>query len=83
MRTDDTDKQVPQTLPAVGFSRWEQLKQFIPISRESWRKLVKEGRAPQPTRLSQRCSMYANEQVHAWLKDPATYRAGAATQGGN
>lgn len=65
----------PQTLPAIGFSRWSQLQHFIPVSRETWRKLVKAGRAPQPQRWTERCTVYDNVEVHRWMKDPATYQA--------
>lgn len=74
MRTVATENKVPQTLPAIGFSRWEQLRHFIPVSRETWRKLVREGRAPQPQRWTERCTVYSNEEVHRWMKDPATYQ---------
>lgn len=67
----------PQSLPHIGMSRWQQLRHFIPVSRESWRKLVIAGRAPAPVKLSERCTMFHNEQVHRWLADPANYRAEA------
>ena len=63
------------TLPAVGMSRWETLSRFVPISRETWRKLVNAGKAPAPVRLSERCTMYQNAEVHRWLADPVTYRS--------
>jgi prophage regulatory protein len=64
------------TLPAVGMSRWNSLRHVVPISRESWRKLVNAGRAPKAVKLSERCTMYSNAEVHRWLADPANYRAG-------
>lgn len=63
------------SLPMVGMSRWDTLRHFVPISRESWRKLVNAGRAPKPVKLSERCTMYSNVEVHRWLADPAAYRA--------
>jgi len=68
------EKATPENLPTVGFSRWNQLQHFIPVSRETWRKLVKEGRAPQPQRWTERCTVYSNEEVHRWMKDPAGYQ---------
>lgn len=62
------------TLPMVGMSRWAELSKFIGISRETWRQLVLAGRAPAPVRLSERCSLYPNAQIHAWLADPVNYR---------
>ena len=62
------------TLPAVRTSRWDTLSRFVPISRETWRKLVNAGKAPAPVRLSERCTMYQNAEVHRWLADPAGYR---------
>lgn len=65
----------PPTLPTVGMCRWDRLRHFVPISRESWRKLVNDGRAPNPIRLTERCTMYSNAEVHRWLADPTNYRA--------
>jgi predicted DNA-binding transcriptional regulator AlpA len=65
----------PEALPQVGMSRWEQLRHFIPVSRESWRKLVIAGKAPKPVKLTERCTMYSNVEVHRWLADPANYQA--------
>lgn len=65
---------VSTSLPLVGMSRWMQLQHIIPVSREKWRQLVNAGRAPAPVRLSERCSMYPNAEVHRWLADPIGYR---------
>lgn len=65
---------VSPSLPSVGMSRWGQLRQFIPVSREKWRQLVIAGKAPQPIKLSDRCTMYSNPEVHRWLADPVSYR---------
>jgi prophage regulatory protein len=67
-------KGLPTTLPIVGMSRWNTLSHFVPISRESWRKLVNAGKAPKPVKLSERCTMYSNAEVHRWLADPAGYK---------
>jgi predicted DNA-binding transcriptional regulator AlpA len=61
-------------LPPVGMSRWAQLRHFIPVSREKWRQLVNAGKAPQPVKLSARCALYPNAEVHRWLADPVSYR---------
>ncbi|MCX4137917.1 AlpA family transcriptional regulator [Paraburkholderia sp. SEWSISQ10-3 4] len=34
-----------------------------------------EGRAPKPVRLSLRCTVWDDTQIHAWLADPLGYRA--------
>lgn len=67
----------PETLPQIGMSRWEQLRHFVPISRESWRQLVLAGKAPTPVRLTERCTLYPNAEVHRWLADPINYTAQA------
>ena len=64
----------PKELPTDGMSRYRALSSYIPVSREKWRTLVREGKAPQPIRLSERCVMYRNSDVHEWLKDPLNYR---------
>ena len=68
--------QEPAILPLTGKSRWSQAKKFLPVSREKFRQLSKAGRAPQPERLGVRCTFYDNQELHKWLKDPVSYRAG-------
>ena len=65
---------IPKELPTDGMSRYTGIKPFIPVSREKWRTLVREGKAPQPIRLSSRCVFYENKKIHAWLQDPLNYR---------
>lgn len=69
---------VPQALPPVGLSKWAQIQPFIPLCRESWRKLVIAGKAPQPIRLSPACTVYRNEDVLRWIADPLNYQQGDA-----
>ncbi len=64
-------------LPYVGMSKWNQLSPFVAVSREKWRQLVLAGKAPAPHRLSERCTMYPNIEVHRWLADPVNYRQAA------
>jgi predicted DNA-binding transcriptional regulator AlpA len=64
----------PETLPLTGKSRWSQIKKFSPVSRETFRKLYKQGRAPQPERLGIRCTYFDNQELHRWLADPGTYQ---------
>lgn len=63
------------TLPTPGKSRWSKIKQFSPISRETFRKLSLEGKAPKAERLGIRCTYYDNAELHKWLSDPINYRA--------
>ena len=63
------------TLPHDGMSRFKQFQTFLPISRETWRKLVSEGKAPTPVRMGSRCTMWKNSDLHAFLADPLNYRA--------
>ena len=69
------NKPVNKELPTDGMSRYTGIKPFIPVSREKWRTLVRDGKAPQPITLSSRCVMYRNSDIHEWLKDPLNYRA--------
>lgn len=64
------------SLPQIGLSKWPQIAPFLPVGRETWRKLVRAGRAPQPIRFSDTCIAYRNEEIHRWLADPIGYRAG-------
>lgn len=64
----------PQTLPTMGKSRFKNFAPFCPVSREKFRQLSLEGRAPKPERLGIRCTYYDNAELHKWLADPANYR---------
>jgi prophage regulatory protein len=66
------------SLPIDGFSRQRQVLQFFPASRETWRKLVLEGRAPQPIHISPRFTAYSNAELHKFFADPLSYRAEVA-----
>ncbi|EFP64434.1 Predicted transcriptional regulator [Ralstonia pickettii] len=65
----------PEALPADGFTRWKDLKAFVPLSREAVRLREKAGRFPKRIHLSQRCAAWPNRELHRWLADPAGYRA--------
>jgi prophage regulatory protein len=67
----------PEQLPLDGMSRWGQCKKFMPISREKWRQLVRDGKAPQPVRLGIRCTMWRNAELHDFLADPVGYKSHA------
>jgi|GEM_PF-3339363 len=60
-------------LPAIGLSTWRQIAPYLPIGRETWRKLCIAGKAPKPIRLSEKCTVYSNAEVHRWLADPLGY----------
>lgn len=74
-RRSTTEGTQGPTLPTVGLSRWDTISLFVPVSRETWRKLVSAGRAPAAIRLTERCTMYSNAEVHRWLEDPRAYGA--------
>lgn len=61
-------------LPLDGMSRWSQFKYFSPFSREKWRQLVLQGKAPQPIRLGVRLTMWRNAELHEFLSDPVNYQ---------
>jgi prophage regulatory protein len=63
-----------ETLPVDGMSRLSQFKKFLPFSRETFRKLSLEGKAPRPQRMGVRCTFYSNRELHKFLIDPLNYR---------
>jgi prophage regulatory protein len=72
--TSNTLQQEP-TLPTIGMSRWSQIKYFVPFSKEKFRQLSLEKKAPQPIRLGIRCTFFRNEEIHRFLEDPLNYSA--------
>ncbi|MCF8194640.1 MAG: transcriptional regulator [Polynucleobacter sp.] len=62
------------TLPYDGCSRWGQIKQYLPVSREKFRQLSIEGKAPKPLRMGVRCTFYSNKELHKFLENPLNYK---------
>jgi prophage regulatory protein len=71
----------PAVLPAMGLSKWAQIAPFVPMSRETWRKMVRAGKAPQPICFSGTYVVYRNEEIHKFLSDPLNYTAEAVASG--
>jgi predicted DNA-binding transcriptional regulator AlpA len=65
------------TLPDVGLFRFKHFAPFLPFSRETWRKLVLEGKAPAPIRMGGRCTVWPAAELHKFLRDPVNYRTEA------
>jgi len=64
----------PLSLPLDGLTTWNDLKPFLPFSRETARKLELAGQFPPRQRLTQRCTVYSNRELHRWFADPLHYR---------
>ncbi|KXU89937.1 transcriptional regulator [Paraburkholderia monticola] len=71
----DTGFPSPLSLPLDGLTTWNDLKLFLPFSRETARKLELAGQFPRRQRLTQRCTVYNNRELHRWFADPLNYRA--------
>jgi len=61
------DSHIPQleNLPKEGLLRIKQVLQFIPVSRSHWWQGVKEGRYPQPMKLSERVTVWKASDIKA------------------
>ncbi|CAE6855171.1 hypothetical protein R75461_07669 [Paraburkholderia nemoris] len=73
--TDGAHLPTSESLPLDGFSRWDDLRVFVPFSRETLRKRELEGRFPRRQHLSQRCAAWSNRELHRWFSDPVNYRS--------
>jgi prophage regulatory protein len=62
-------------IPLDGMSRWSDIQGNIPFSREKWRQLSKQGKAPPMIRLGPRLTFQSNREIHRWLADPIKYEA--------
>ncbi|MDR5770192.1 MULTISPECIES: AlpA family phage regulatory protein [unclassified Caballeronia] len=65
----------PISLPLDGLSRWNDIKHFVPMSRESLRQRELSGRFPRRQYLTKRCAVWSNREIHQWFADPVNYRA--------
>lgn len=55
------------TQAADGFLRLPQVLERIPISRSGWWQGVKEGRFPQPVKLSPRVTVWRAADIQAYI----------------
>jgi len=63
------------TLPLTGKSRWQQIRFFIPVSKETFRSLSDKGLAPPRIKIGNQIALYDNAELHRWLEDPVGYRS--------
>ncbi|MDA8126074.1 MAG: AlpA family phage regulatory protein [Deltaproteobacteria bacterium] len=63
------DSKVPdvQELPQTGLLRIKQVLRFVPVSRSNWWEGVKEGRYPQPRKISPRVTCWLAEDIRALI----------------
>ena len=64
MPKDSTIPEI-QELPQTGLLRVKQVLRFIPVSRSNWWAGVKEGRYPQPVKLSERVTCWRAADIRA------------------
>lgn len=60
-------------LDPTGLYRWAEIKPYLPISESSWRRLVAAKTAPQPIKLSRKCTLWRGSEVLKWLENPLEY----------
>ena len=64
MPKDSTIPEI-QELPQTGLLRVKQVLRFIPVSRSNWWAGVKEGKYPQPVKLSERVTCWRAADIRA------------------
>lgn len=62
------DTPVTNPLEAGGLLRLPQLLPLVGVSKSTWWKLVREGRAPQAVKLGDRCTAWRASDVAAWIE---------------
>jgi prophage regulatory protein len=75
VKTNRIVDQQAQTIPLIGFPRWAQLRPCQRFGRETWRKMVIDGKAPSPIKRSERCVMWSNARIRQFLAYPLSYKA--------
>lgn len=63
-------------LPATGFVRVADIIKVIPVGKSTWWAGVKEGRFPQPVKLSTRTTAWRVEDIRAWMEEKANKSLG-------
>jgi len=58
-------------LPETGFVRLKTILTIIPVGKSTFWAGVKTGRFPKPCKISERCTAWRCEDIHALLKQLA------------
>lgn len=66
-------KEIPN-LQSEGLLRVSDVLKFIPVSRSHWWQGVKEGRYPQPIKLSERVTVWRATDIVALINDGSCSR---------
>lgn len=74
-KSADTVQPTDVVLPRIGLSRWRDIAPLVGVSREKFRRLGLEGKAPRTIQFTSKCAVYSNAEVLRWLEDPLGYRA--------
>jgi predicted DNA-binding transcriptional regulator AlpA len=57
----------PETMPLTGYIRLNKLIKFVPLSKSSIWRLSKKDKFPRPVKITDNCTVWKCEAVHAWL----------------
>ena len=63
-------------LPDTGYVRLPTVLHHIPVAKSTWWAGCKSGRYPQPVKLSERCTAWRAEDIHALIKKLAEQAQG-------
>ena len=55
--------------------RLTEIEPFLPIGSSTWRRMVAKQRAPQPIKLSAKCTLWRGSDILDWLRSPEEYSA--------
>ena len=67
MPKDSTIPEI-QELPQTGLLRVKQVLRFVPVSRSNWWAGVKEGKYPQPVKLSERVTCWRAADIRTLVE---------------
>jgi prophage regulatory protein len=56
------------SLPDTGYVRLPTVLHHIPVSKSTWWEGIQKGRFPKPIKLSERCTAWCAEDIHALIK---------------
>lgn len=61
-------------LPITGFVRLKTVLKFFPVSKSTWWRGVKEGKFPQPIKLTKRTTAWRATDIHMLLRETAKHQ---------
>jgi prophage regulatory protein len=75
MKTIKEPAATPAVIAPDALYSWKELRPFVKVGHETWRRRMKANTAPRPIPMGSRCTRWRGSDILMWLANPAAYIA--------